>query len=200
VDYLLKPIRAERLAQAVDRVQRRRLALASPAPAAATAPDPAGAAPAAGPTPPDETIPVELGGVTRWVRRSDVVFVEAQRDYVRLSTRTGGHLVRVPLATLEERWAPAGFLRVHRRFLVNSAYVEGLRTSAGRVSVDLGLDQAVPVSRRFTASVRAALVQRPSLDPAPRSAPARPAPPRPSSPGDGPTPGAAGPTPPAGAR
>jgi DNA-binding LytR/AlgR family response regulator len=163
VDYLLKPIRAERLAQAVARVQQARAAAArwdagpGAAPASATPPEP--------PAPPaDETIAVELGGVTRYVRRSDVVYVEAQRDYVRLCTRTGGHLVRIPLAALEERWEPVGFLRVHRRYLVNSAYVEGLRSSAGMVSVDLGKDQSVPVSRRFASAVRAALVQRHRLD------------------------------------
>ncbi|MCU0282635.1 MAG: LytTR family DNA-binding domain-containing protein [Candidatus Nanopelagicales bacterium] len=162
VDYLLKPIRAERLAEAVERVQRRLDTLRAEAAAEREATEPE--APAAPAPPPDETIAVELGGVTRYVRRSDVVYVEAQRDYVRLCTRTSGHLVRIPLAALEERWAPVGFLRVHRRYLVNSAYVEGLRSSAGMVSVDLGQDQHVPVSRRFTSAVRAALVQRHRLD------------------------------------
>jgi DNA-binding LytR/AlgR family response regulator len=66
--------------------------------------------------------------------------------------------VRVPLAALEERWEAAGFLRVHRRFLVNAMYVEGLRTAGGRVTVDLGEGQAVPVSRRHAAAVKEALV------------------------------------------
>ena len=158
-DYLLKPIRAERLAQAVQRVHRRIESLHA---AAGAAEADAAAAPTS--PPPDETIAVELGGVTRYVRRSDVVYVEAQRDYVRLCTRTGGHLVRVPLASLEERWADVGFLRVHRRYLVNSAFVEGLRSSAGMVSVDLGAGQSVPVSRRFAAAVRAALVRQHRLD------------------------------------
>jgi DNA-binding LytR/AlgR family response regulator len=174
VDYLLKPIRAERLALALARVgaaieARRagadREAAATPAAAGAPAP-PATSEPTPGPPapPPDETIAVELGGTTRYVRRSDIVYVEAQRDYVRLCTRSGGHLVRVPLASLEERWEAAGFLRVHRRYLVNGAFVEGLRSAAGRVSVELGAGQSVPVSRRFTPGVRAALVQRHRLD------------------------------------
>ncbi|MEZ5184224.1 MAG: LytTR family DNA-binding domain-containing protein [Candidatus Nanopelagicales bacterium] len=144
VDYLLKPIRAERLEQAVRRV-RRQLEAAVAEPEAVDAED--------------ETIAVELGGTTRYVQRSEIVYVEAQRDYVRLHTREAGHLVRVPLATLEERWEPVGFLRVHRRYLVNSTYVVGLRTAAGRLSVDLGEGQSVPVSRRHTAAVKAALVE-----------------------------------------
>lgn len=163
VDYLLKPVRAERLAQALGRVRRQLDAARSTEP-----PEPAtdeatgGTGGPAGP-PPDETIAVELGGVTRYVRRSEVVYVEASRDYVRLCTRSAGHLVRVPLASLEERWAPAGFVRVHRRYLVNTAFVEGLRTSAG-MSVDLGAGMSVPVSRRFSAEVKAALVRQHRLD------------------------------------
>ncbi len=151
VDYLLKPIRAERLALALagsrcprvpaDRTRSRGFRLVRRGdPWSRLTPGP----------PADETIAVELGGVTRYVQRSDIVYVEAQRDYVRLCTRSGGHLVRVPLASLEERWGPAGFLRVHRRRLVNSSFVEALRLAAGRVSVDLGAGQSVPVSRRFT--------------------------------------------------
>ncbi|MCU0296010.1 MAG: LytTR family DNA-binding domain-containing protein [Candidatus Nanopelagicales bacterium] len=142
VDYLLKPIRAERLAQAVARVQRQRESEELEAPEVV----------------PDETIAVELGGITRYVKRSDIVYVEAQRDYVRLHTRETGHLVRVPLASLEERWQGAGFLRVHRRYLVNVGFVEGLRNVGGRMTVDLGHGQAVPVSRRFSAAVKEALV------------------------------------------
>ncbi len=142
VDYLLKPIRAERIEQALHRVRR---AIAGPA---QRTPEPESA---------DETIAVELGSVTRYVKRSDVVYVEAQRDYVRLHTRSASHLVRTPLAALEERWVDAGFLRVHRRFLVNARFVEGLRSTAGHLSVDLGGQQAVPVSRRFGASVKEAL-------------------------------------------
>ncbi len=171
VDYLLKPVRAERLAQALDRVRKRlKSARTAPEPAPADRAQPAddAATTQAGTSqpgpPPDETIAVELGGVTRYVRRSEVVYVEAQRDYVRLCTRSGGHLVRVPLATLEERWTPLGFVRVHRRYLVNTAFVEALRTEAGMTSVDLGADQSVPVSRRFSAAVKAALVRRHRLD------------------------------------
>ena len=74
VDYLLKPVRAERLAEAVRRVARgaRRRRAQQPA-------DPAD----------DETIAVELGGVTRFVQRSDVRYVEAQGDYARLHTADG---------------------------------------------------------------------------------------------------------------
>ena len=52
----------------------------------------------------------------------------------------------------------AGFLRVHRRYLVNAAYVVGLRSVGGRTTVDLGHEQSVPVSRRHPPVVKEALV------------------------------------------
>lgn len=147
VDYLLKPIRAERLAQAVSRVLRHLEADVVDEKASH-----------------DETFAVELGGVTRYVKRSEIVYVEAQRDYVRLHTRQASHLVRVPLAQLEQRWDEAGFLRVHRRYLVNSAFVEGLQNTGGRLTVDLGEGQSVPVSRRHSGDVKSALLADRRLD------------------------------------
>ncbi len=50
--------------------------------------------------------------------RSAVRWVEAQGDYARLHTADASHLVRVSLAALAERWADAGFVRIHRSYLV----------------------------------------------------------------------------------
>jgi DNA-binding LytR/AlgR family response regulator len=132
-DYVMKPVRADRLAEAVRRV------------VTAGAPDTSATE--------DETIAVELAGITRFVRRSQVRFVEAQGDYARLHTATGSHLVRTPLSVLEERWAEAGFLRIHRSTLVALAHVEEIRVVDGHYSVRLGTDE-LPVSRRHTRMLR----------------------------------------------
>ena len=142
-DYVMKPVRADRLAEAVRRVS------ASNA-GASTAPD----AP-----PEDETIPVELGGVTRFIQRSDVRYALAQGDYARLHTATGSHLVRIPLTTLEERWAEAGFLRIHRSTLVSTAHVDEVRIDHGRCSVVIGGTE-LQVSRRHTRELRDKLLRR----------------------------------------
>ena len=141
VDYVLKPVRAQRLAEAVRRVVE---AQAGPAQAAAEA---------------DEDIAVELGGVTRFVRRSGVLFVEAAGDYARLHTASGSHLLRVPLSTLEERWAAAGFVRIHRSSLINVRHVSELMTDGGRFHVRLG-GHTLTVSRRHTRQVKDLLIHR----------------------------------------
>lgn len=131
VDYLLKPVRADRLAEAVRRLD----AMAAPAPAV------------------DDVIPVELAGRTRFVPRYSVWYVEAQGDYVRLHTCEGSYLVRMSLAALERRWADAGFIRVHRSTLVAAHHVTELRFEHGRVVLQVGT-RTVPVSRRHTRYVR----------------------------------------------
>jgi DNA-binding LytR/AlgR family response regulator len=97
------------------------------------------------------------------VARSDIRYVEAHGDYARLHTATDSHLVRVPLSTLAERWADAGFLRIHRSLLVNGRHVQEVRSEAGRASVVVdGPDGPVElqVARRHTRELRAQLVRR----------------------------------------
>jgi DNA-binding LytR/AlgR family response regulator len=139
VDYVLKPVRDDRLTEAVRRVVGAR---------------------AGGPTSSvDDDIAVELGGVTRFVPRSSVGYVEAQGDYARLHTASGSHLVRVPLTTLEEAWKDAGFVRIHRSLLVAIQHVQEVRMDAGRCTVVVGGTQ-LGVSRRHTRELRDLLVRR----------------------------------------
>ncbi|MFI0444422.1 LytR/AlgR family response regulator transcription factor [Actinomadura sp. 6N118] len=155
VDYLLKPVRPERLAEAIRRV-------AEPSPTAATAGhDSSAAGPAAAdhdPEPSPESVPVELAGVTTFVSAAEVWYVEAQGDYARLHTASGSHLVRIPLAALEERWRAAGFVRVHRSHLVALQHIDQLRIESGRCTVQVGGIE-LPVSRRHTRELRDRLVR-----------------------------------------
>lgn len=139
-DYVMKPVRADRLAEAVRRVVEAR----EDSPKT--------------PVPDDETIAVELGGVTRFVHRSQVRYVEAQGDYARLHTDDGSHLVRVPLATLAERWREAGFVRIHRSTLVALHHVDEVRSDGGRFTLRLGADE-LAVSRRHTRELRERLIR-----------------------------------------
>ncbi|MYV51617.1 LytTR family DNA-binding domain-containing protein, partial [Streptomyces sp. SID3212] len=141
VDYVLKPVRRERLAEAVRRVAEL-----------------AGDRPAVLDTAADQ-ISVELGGVTRFVAVGDIAYAEAQGDYARLHTDTGSHLVRVPLTTLEERWRARGFVRIHRRHLVALARIDELRLDAGAMSVRVG-EAELAVSRRHARGLRDLLMRQ----------------------------------------
>jgi DNA-binding LytR/AlgR family response regulator len=140
VDYVLKPVRADRLAEAVRRVL------------AATRTEQV-----------EEQVPVERGGVTRFVPVSEIRYVEAEGDYARLHPADDSHLVRVPLNQLEQEWADSGFLRIHRSLLIATAFVDEVHVDGGRCSVVIG-DRHLQVSRRHTRELRDVLVRnaRPS--------------------------------------
>ncbi|WP_125611030.1 LytR/AlgR family response regulator transcription factor [Specibacter cremeus] len=133
VDYLLKPVRTERLAVTVGRVAELVAA-------------PAGAAPV-------EMITVDQGGVSRIIRLDEVRFIQAQGDYARLHTAEASYLIRVPLADLEQRWAEAGFLRIHRSYLVCMPFVTSLKLGSAKPSVSVG-GAELPVSRRHLPVLR----------------------------------------------
>jgi DNA-binding LytR/AlgR family response regulator len=172
VDYVMKPVRPDRLSEAVRRVVASREpsgpgAGTGTAVGAGTAGTSgqglSGNGPGAG-TDQDETIPVELAGVTRFISRSQVRYAQAQGDYARLHTPAGSHLVRIPLSTLEERWAAAGFVRIHRSTLVSLSHIKEVRMEHGRCSVVLD-EVELQVSRRHTRELRDRLL-RPAARPA----------------------------------
>lgn len=149
VDYVLKPCRQDRLDKAVGRVLQKMQA--TPVREVAQG----GESPRAD----EEVIPVELAGTTKLIPRSSVRWVEAQGDYARLYTTEGSHLVRIPLAQLEERWEMAGFVRIHRSFLVALSLITELRMGQGGYQVVIGNEEKVlPVSRRHTRELKDKLV------------------------------------------
>jgi DNA-binding LytR/AlgR family response regulator len=145
VDYLLKPLRPERLAESL-----RRVGLARGVPDAGADGD-------------EEVIPVELAGRTTMLPRSEVRWVEAQGDYARLHTSETSHLIRVPLSVLAERWADAGFVRIHRSYLVSLRDVRELRLTGSGYVVLTG-DRELPVSRRHTRELKDRLIRATKAD------------------------------------
>ena len=131
VDYLLKPVRAERLAKSVGRISEL-IRDGAPAP---------------------EMITVDQGGTTKMIRRDDVTYVQAQGDYARLHTADSSYLVRVPLADLEQKWAEVGFIRTHRSYLVALSHLSHMKLAAARPSVTVA-GAELPISRRHLPAVR----------------------------------------------
>ena len=141
VDYLLKPVRPERLSDAI-----RRIGVAARQAGAGNGAESGGE---------DlDRIAVETGGRTKMVDRESIRFVEASGDYVRLHTDDGAHLVRMPISALEEAWRDAGFVRVHRGYLIAIRHVTELRTRAGGGYDLVVAGQELPVSRRHARELR----------------------------------------------
>ncbi|WP_246842734.1 LytTR family DNA-binding domain-containing protein [Allokutzneria sp. NRRL B-24872] len=154
LDYIVKPPREDRIERVLGLVERTQLTAQLETAAAAVA-EPVE----------EEVIPVELAGTTKLIPRSSVRWVEAQGDYARLHTSDGSsHLVRIPLAQLEEKWADAGFVRIHRSYLVALPLITELKMVSSGYTVRLGNEAGapeLPVSRRHTRELKDRLVRAP---------------------------------------
>lgn len=152
-DYLLKPVRSDRLREALDRID-------TPGAAPTAERDRSATAPSESPAANDEMIAVDTPGHTRLVSRESVWFVEACGDYARLHTAEGSFLVRTPISLLEERWTPAGFFRIHRSYLVALKRITEVKTTTAHGHVVKVGDKELPVSRRHVRAFKERLLGR----------------------------------------
>ncbi len=143
VDYLLKPIRKDRLSSALQKAkqvslkQLRELNRAQGEPSSRT------------------HISVHMRGQITLIPVQDIVYFMADNKYVTVRTVNEQHLVEDSLVSLEEEFADR-FLRIHRNALVAVDYIRGIeKQPSGRWRVLLReIDDKLDVSRRHTPEVR----------------------------------------------
>ena len=152
IDYLLKPFTAERLQMAIQRV-REQIEFTELS---------------AGRT--QKSQKDKDGYTTRLVFKSrgrilflsvtDVRWIGAEENYVRICTANENHLLRETMTAMEQRLDPRSFLRVHRSAIVNLKYVREVRTEPqGDFVVHMVDGQKVPMSRSYHARIRELLAK-----------------------------------------
>src|SRR5688500_9274755 len=134
-DYLLKPVRFDRLWQAVERAKRRKHLRAM-----------AGRAEAAAAPQPDTRddglwVPTRAGAVFVPVEAID--WIEAQRDYVMLHTATRSHILRISMRALGEKLDPVQLMRVHRSAFARPANVVEVQRLGRTISALVLRDGAI---------------------------------------------------------
>ena len=154
VDYLLKPISAERLALTVERLRK----------ALAAAPGPSNdlaslvqklqkvvAADTPGNAEPLKIIRAAVGNTVRLVPVEEVCYFQAADKYTSVVTRDAELLIRTPLKELLAQLDPARFKQIHRGTIVNfSEVAAATRDESGRLPVRLKQrKETLPVSRVF---------------------------------------------------
>lgn len=158
VDYLLKPVEFDRLAEAVDRARRSLEARAAEARIAALEEVVAALRS-------EDAERAAEGRLTEiWVPdRGDrlrlpvelIDWIEAERDYVRIHSRGRSFLLRASIRQLQAGLDPSAFVRVHRGAIVRRDRIARIaRRPGGQASVVLQSGAEVPVARRQAGLLR----------------------------------------------
>lgn len=151
LDYLMKPVRAERLAAALKKA------------AGGAAPNREQLARAAASA--REYLSIAERNRIVLVPVRDIVFLRAEQKYVTLRTREREHLLEEALVSLEKEFAER-FVRIHRNCLVARAAIRGFERSldgeeaSWLIELD-GIDERLPVSRRQWPIVRELVNEKP---------------------------------------
>ena len=148
LDYLLKPVQAERLARALTRVE-------SDDPSAA---DERAVPPAVGlALRLDDILHLSSGTSARFAPISDLCAIEAEENYSMVRLVDGSSvLVRRTLKAWEDMLPAGQFMRVHRTVIVNLTRLTGFRRDAQKaITLQVqGVAESVPVSRPYWAELK----------------------------------------------
>lgn len=145
IDYLTKPVRLERLQQALEKVERIAQSRQGPAPDLL-----------------DKTLIIQDRGRTERVPLAEVLYLKAELKYITVRTASRSYILDGSLSELEERHA-AWFIRIHRNALIARRAVRALEKHfdpeegegwAVRLN---GIEEVLAVSRRQLSAVREAI-------------------------------------------
>ncbi len=147
IDYLMKPVEAERLARSIDRarayIEGRAIDIVSGVPARAESPWL------------EEFWASDLTGLVRIASR-DIDRVTAERDYMRLHVGMRSWLIHHSMTALEDGLDPELFVRLHRSAIVRRDYIAGFsRNPSGRWIARLADGSEQPVGRLYADQVKA---------------------------------------------
>lgn len=172
MDYLLKPFSDARFAAALARAKEeirkarnsnlsqqveqllnhvRELEPAPAAPPAAASPDYV------------DRIVLKADGALHFIKTRDVIWIEAQGDFVKVQTQGKTQLVRETLQSMERKLDAAKFLRTHRSFLVNLEHVRKVEVALyGDYVVFMSDGSKLRLSRNYRSKLKALLKQIPT--------------------------------------
>jgi DNA-binding LytR/AlgR family response regulator len=155
-DYLLKPVRFERLRHAVERARRRR-SLREAADRADELEQKLAEAAASQTGPKQDGFWIPERNGRRWVPIDSIDWIEAARDYVLLHTDVRSHLLRITMSALEEKLAGSRLLRVHRSAFVRPDKVSEVKRENRSLCLVLADGANVQVGPSYVRAVKDAL-------------------------------------------
>ncbi|QAY75843.1 LytTR family DNA-binding domain-containing protein [Sphingosinicella sp. BN140058] len=149
-DYLLKPVRFDRLRQAVGRARRRR--------ALRDAEDRLAALAETGSAKGADAIWVQVTHGQVRLPIDQIEWIEAAKDYVLLHTATRSYIHRISMTALEALLDSEGLMRVHRSTFIRPALVAGIeRLGRGLIALKMEDGAVVQVGPSYVRAVLARL-------------------------------------------
>ncbi len=151
LDYVLKPVKAERLARTVERLQRASEQAVSNDARLATALQQLLASAPAAPPMPLRYLRASQGELMHQIDVNDVLFFQADDKYTCVRTADAEHLIRTSIAELVAQLDPQRFVQIHRSTVVNLDRLAGTRRDEmSRLFVRVrGHTAELPVSRAY---------------------------------------------------
>ena len=111
VDYLLKPFSFERFLQSVNKVFLLNVAKTAGSHAAHTEEN-------------GKDIFVKSDGKLFRLNLDDIYYIEALKEYVRIFSKDGSHVIYQTMQHLEEKLPPEMFFRIHRSYIVGLRHIK----------------------------------------------------------------------------
>jgi DNA-binding LytR/AlgR family response regulator len=152
IDYLLKPIKRERLEQSVVRLKERVGSHAANSTAIGAIVDALqGRMPSRATLGSIRWITGSVGNITKMFGIDEVLFFQAQDKYVRVATLEDEVQIRTPLRELLAALDPEAFWRIHRSVIVRAAAIHRIESDAeGKLQLRVkGRTDVLPVSSAF---------------------------------------------------
>ncbi|KPM49791.1 LytR/AlgR family response regulator transcription factor [Jiulongibacter sediminis] len=134
IDYLMKPIRKERLAQAIEKVKNQMDLMAGQ-----------------GTTSSEDSITITVEYKKVKLLYNEILYIEGLKDYVKIHLKNRVHpvLTRSNLKGMENRLSVAAFERIHNSYLVNKSQV----TSFNKSSLFIG-ETELPIGKSYAEDLK----------------------------------------------
>jgi DNA-binding LytR/AlgR family response regulator len=130
VDYLLKPIEFKRFIEAVNKAKAKQQ-----------------------PSHKSDTLTIHSEKKTVILPVDEIVFIESQKEYIKVQTTTKSYLSKYALTKIEEELDPDQFLRVHRSFIIHLKYLKAFNASeveVGNSVITVGGNYKDAVAQKLT--------------------------------------------------
>lgn len=162
IDYIVKPVKLERLIKAVDKaveyLKMRTLPASDVQPKLPTSPEPGQ----------DfirsidahEYFFIKENNTHIKLNMGDVLYIESMGDFSKIyTTRQKSHMVLISLKNLEKQLPPHIFMRVHKQFMINLLHIRNISSS----DIKLSNDTLIPVSIAYKQSLQDNLINKKTL-------------------------------------